>query len=54
MVEFAEKFEFVKKHYHCKLCPGQFGRFQENKVESAKKTNKLHSFIGQDCLNIAE
>jgi hypothetical protein len=32
MDEFAEKFEFVKMYYHCKLCPGQFGWFQENQM----------------------
>jgi hypothetical protein len=41
MNEFTEKFEFVKKYYHCKLCPSQFGWFQENQIESAKKHHKL-------------
>ena len=45
MDEFTEKFEFVKMHYHCKLCPGQFGWFQENQIESAKKHHKLFHSI---------
>jgi hypothetical protein len=41
MDEFTEKFEHVKKHYHCKICPGQFGWFQENDINSAKKHHKI-------------
>jgi hypothetical protein len=38
---FLENFEYIKKYYHCKLCPGQFGWIPENNVKSLEKHYKM-------------
>lgn len=43
MDEITDKFEHIKNHYHCKICPGQFGWYPENEIESVKNHyKKIH------------
>ena len=47
MDEIAENFEHIKKYYHCKLCPGQFGWIPEQEIESLERHYRMFHLDGK-------
>lgn len=47
MDKIAKHFEHIKKYYHCRLCPGQFGWIPEHETDSLERHYRIFHLDGK-------